>query len=194
VSDDRRVKGVLIGDSLLGLSRGARCRIDECRAGCCRNGINMELAHAERIRAHAADIAPHLPPERRDPAGWFDEEVEDPDFPGGRGVGTSAVDDPDDPALTACVFLRRDYRCALQVASEAIGLAYPGLKPFHCALYPILLSEGELVLDEWSPAELSGADCQREAAPRVPVADVFRDEIALALGEDGYLAIKKLLG
>jgi hypothetical protein len=181
------VDGLRIHPNVLGLSRGERCALGECRAACCANGVWVDAAHVERVRAHAADVARHLPPDRRDPAVWFEDEVMDcEDFPSGHGHPTATVIDPDDPDRDVCVFLRPDRLCALQVASGALGLPHPGLKPFDCATYPVLRSEGELLLDLWSPDELDGADCQRATAEPRPVLEVFREELELVLGEDGY--------
>lgn len=185
-----RLGDLLIRESIFAPGRGERCRLEECRAACCQNGIWMSLPHQEKILAHAKEIAQYLPEERRDPALWFEGETEDPDFPGGRAIGSAAVPapEPEDPERETCVFLRpEDYLCALQVASEALQLPYPGLKPYDCALYPILLSEGELLLDTFSPEELSGADCQRvcEGPPR-PILEIFEGELRLAVGEEGY--------
>lgn len=183
----------MLDASLFAPARGERCRLSECRAGCCRNGAWMSPAHAGRILSEADAVARALPEARRDPAGWFDEENEDPDFEEGYAVGTAAVEDPDEPGASACVFLRPDRLCALQVAGEGLALPPPGLKPFHCALYPLLLSQGELLFDRWSPDELDGADCQRRATgPSRAVFEVFRDEVVLALGEEGWAEVARV--
>jgi hypothetical protein len=181
------IKGLVIHPSLFGRASGPRCRIETCQASCCRNGVFMDSEHADRVMSHHRQISALLPEERRDPTLWFDAEIDDPDFPSGRATGAVALPDPFDESRTSCVFLLENRFCALQVLSEQLGLGYPGLKPFDCAMYPILLSRGELTFDRWSPAELEGADCQQKSAGAPPrVLEVFAGELRLALGDDGY--------
>lgn len=192
------MKSVRLGDlrvhpNVLGLTRGPRCDLAVCRGACCTNGIWVDTGHVERIRAHSADVAALLPAERRDVETWFETELlACVDFPSGRGLSTSVVDDPEDPDRDTCVFLLPGSRhCALQVASGALGLGYPGLKPFDCATYPVLRSEGELMLDLWSPEELDGADCQQPGPP-ARVVDVFREELELAVGPERLALLVRL--
>jgi hypothetical protein len=176
----------LPNETLFSRSRGPRCTLSVCKGACCRNGAWVDSLHVDKILGSAKKIREFLPPERHDALQWFDEEREDSDMPSGVATGTATVSDPEDASREMCVFLRPgDYFCALQLASEAQGLAYPGLKPMDCALYPLLRSEGELGLDLWSPEELAGADCQQEGST-APIAGVFADELRLALGEEGY--------
>ena len=180
--------------ALLDPARGERCHIDECHAACCSNGIWVDLHQVERIVAHAADVIPLLQPGCTDPTTWFgDETWEHPDFPSGIGIPTTLVDRPELDHAPRCVLLMADWRCALQVASERLGLGWPGLKPFDCATFPVLRSEGELQWDAESVGELGGADCQRPAAG-APArrCDVFRMEVELSLGQHGAATVAAL--
>jgi hypothetical protein len=189
------IEGLLMDETLFAKARGERCVLSECRASCCQNGAWMDEAHAERIMKHKAKIAALLPEERRDASLWFDEEREDKDFPSGIGLSCVSVEDPNDASRGACVFLLPNYYCALQVLSEEMKLPYPGLKPIDCALYPILRSGGKLMLDVWSPENLTGADCQRSIEQSANkksarVFEVFADEVRLVLGEDGFVQLQ----
>lgn len=173
-----------VDESVFGLSRGKRCELGTCKGGCCRNGVWVDSAHRDRVLARAAEIQPHLPAVRRNPADWFDDErMDHPDFPTGVGLPTAVFPDPEDSTLDTCVFRRPDALCALQVAD-------PELKPFDCYTYPILRSEGELTLDKWSPDELDGSDCQQACTPPQPILDVFEDEFVRILGRENYLRLK----
>ncbi len=189
------VAGLQINANMFGAARGPRCEPSQCRAACCANGIWLDEQLADRIRLHADTVAALLPPDRDDPDAWFetDEEMLSDDFPSGRGIPTAVVDDPDDPDGHTCVFLRPgDRLCALHMANEPLGLAYPGLKPFDCATYPVLRSDGELLMDEESPDQLDGADCQHATGgPRLRLIDVFRGEVTLCVGEDGWEALSR---
>lgn len=172
--------GLRIHASILGRTRGARCQIETCRGLCCRNGVWLDAGLQARIIGRAGEVAALLPSDRRDPATWFeDEEMVHADFPSGRGVSTAVVLDPENDAEDNCVFMRPDDRkCALQIVDAT-------LKPFDCATYPVLRSEGELTMDLESPRE-SGHDCQRETDAPERVLHVFAAELRLVLGDAGY--------
>ncbi|MSP90375.1 MAG: hypothetical protein EXR79_00990 [Myxococcales bacterium] len=192
----RRAETVRVDPALFDPARGERCRIDECHAACCSNGIWVDVHQAQRILAHAADVIPLLQPGCTDPDQWFgDETWEHPDFPAGVGIPTALIDRPELANAPRCVLLMADWRCALQVASERLGLGWPGLKPFDCATFPLLRSEGELQWDAESVGELGGADCQRPTAGRpAPRHEVFRIEVELSLGRHGADALAALAG
>jgi len=161
-----------------------------CRAACCAGGIWLCVGHVQRVLDASVDVAAWLDADRRDPAGWFtDEVVAHPDFPSGLGTATGVLPRPDGSGRPGCVFVRADHRCALQCAGEALGLAWPGLKPFDCATYPVLRSEGSLRWDRSTGRK--AVDCQSgpAAADLPPFYSVFRREIELAIGVDGYRRI-----
>jgi hypothetical protein len=164
-----------------------RCRNEECRAMCCSHGVYLDLADAGRIVDEAESIKRHLPEEFHDIDNWFDGDVsEDSDFPSGYRVGTQVVPDPGKLENTSCVFLRPDNKCALQVASLAQGRHPWDLKPFYCALYPLILLGDKLQLDDDNSLYRNGASCQRPEPELVPLYRLLKDELMLGLGEDGY--------
>src|SRR5688572_14329923 len=96
-----------------------RCAmVDEHREkldACCQYGADVDLTERDAIVARRADILPLLRADVRE-VPWFGSEEEvDPDFPSGRAVRTSRVDD-------GCVFLAHDRRgCAIHRASLERG-------------------------------------------------------------------------
>ncbi len=182
-----RIGTLKVDPRLLEVRSVGRCRLEECRAACCGHGVYVDLAHAGSLVDQAELIKPHLPPDRRDVDRWFDGRVEqDNDVPSGHRVGTDVVLDPSHPAGTRCVFLRPDNLCALQVASVAQGRHPWDLKPFFCALYPIVLMGGTLELDDKNELYGLGGTCQRAEATPMPLYQLFQVELTLALGPDGY--------
>jgi hypothetical protein len=146
------------------------------------------------ILAHQDLIKPLLPPERRDPAQWFEgDEGLDTDYPeAGTGTGTAVVEDPTHPAGQTCIFLLPESRyCALQSAGMANGEHPWRFKPFYCALHPLGLDGEELVLVEQSEMYLDGGSCNRSTDGSViPVYKLFEPEAKLVLGEAGYAALE----
>ncbi len=157
----------------------ARCGWPACKAACCVYGVWVDLQEVADIRAHAALIQPHLPPEHRDPDGWFDGETEpDRHTPSKTVTHTRVVADPDHYGGSACVFLRGDHRCALQVAGEANGLHPWRFKPFYCVLHPLDLDDhGRITLDEVRFMVDEPASCLRRSEKPVVLRELFAEEL-----------------
>ena len=173
--------------SLFRPARGTPCTVDDCGAACCVGGIWLDVGHVQKILDQADAVAQLLPPDRRDPDHWFsDEVVAHADFPSGLGTATQVGPRPDGSGRQGCVFVRADHLCALQLAGEQLGMAWPGLKPFDCATYPVLLSEGTLRWDLASARKHHGVDCQQPHPDQPPFFRVFRREIELAIGREGF--------
>jgi hypothetical protein len=147
----------------------------------------VDLADASRIIEESDLIKPHLPPDRRNVTTWFSEEVtEDPDFPSGYGTGTNVIDNTKHPIGTHCVFLRPDWRCALQVAGIAAGRHHWDLKPFYCCLYPLILVGNQVYLDDDNSIYKLGGTCTTAKAAPNPLYQLLKDELLLVLGQEGY--------
>lgn len=182
-----RLGSLKVDTHLLERRSVARCHLAECRAACCGHGVLVDMADASRIVQEAELVKPHLPLGRRDVDAWFDGNVvADTDFPSGYRVGTEVVDDPHHAAGTRCVFLCHDNRCALQVAAVAQNRHRWDLKPFYCALFPIVVSGDEVQLDDENQIYALGGTCERADTSPVPVYSVFQEELVLALGQEGY--------
>ena len=183
------VRGIPVDSKLLESRAVGRCDLAQCQAHCCSCGVYMNIAEATKILDHQDLIFPHLPAERHDTATWIDWTTEpDTDHPaGGTLVGTQVVQDPTHPAGQTCVFLRPDRKCALQVASIAAGQSPWHLKPFYCALFPLVFHQRELILDDENEVFLEGGTCMRPApGESVPMFRLFELELKHALGEEGY--------
>ena len=169
-----------------------RCGWPTCAAACCAFGVWLDEGEWREILAHAALIIPHLPPDRRDPARWLDGRREDdPIAPSGRVLHTRVCPDPAHYAGTSCVFLRPDYRCALQVASEAAGFHPWRFKPFYCILHPLDVDdEGRITLDEATALAEEAGSCLRAAETPRPLLDLFAEELRYLLGEEAFARLR----
>jgi hypothetical protein len=117
--------------------RGASVR--RCDAGCCLGGTTVSLEERDRVLAHAGIVRDSMTSRARDDSSrWFGKRIpRDPDFAAGRSTFTRVLDG-------ACVFLRGDGLCALQVAGEDhLGHPY-ALKPSVCLLWPLAVNRGRL--------------------------------------------------
>jgi hypothetical protein len=88
---------------------------------------------------------------------------------------------------TACVFLRSDHKCALQVASQASGHHPWHWKPFYCILHPLDLDEeGRITLDETDLMLDEPGSCLRPATENIPLLVTFEEELRYFLGDEEY--------
>jgi len=183
------VNGIRVDPVLLEVRHNRRCALGECEADCCTSGVYVFTHEKADILAHQELIKSHLTPERRDAGAWFDGvEIVETDHPdGGTAEGTGVLPDPTHPTGAACVFLRPDRRCALQVASVAAGEHEWRFKPLWCAMHPLVFDEGVLTLAEESEVFRQGGTCSRpDPDSRKPLYRVYEAEARLALGDAGY--------
>ena len=161
-----------------------RCCLDECRAACCLYGVWLDLKEVDDILAHSALISPLMRPGYADPVLWFNDEYDDDEFTPSQKVRHSAVlSDRDHYGETSCVFLRDDFKCALQVAADQNGFHSWRFKPFYCVLHPLDLDEnGRITLDETQLLLEEHGSCLRSTSFRIPLAETFAPELTYFLG------------
>ena len=186
------VNGFKIHPDLLEEVPAERCALQECLAACCAGGAWLDVEQLKTIVPHVDVIKANLPEDRRDPNEWFSAPAAGEDAPQGAVIGTNVIDDVLRPGRTCCIFLRPDRLCALQVTSQQLQLEYPGLKPLFCALYPLQIRGDELIIDHDTAENFGGAACRRACANKQPLYRVFKDEVVLVLGEEGYRELEKL--
>jgi len=164
--------------------RVERCDWPACRAACCIYGAWVDSLHAEDILKHAKQISPHMDPDHQSPDSWFDGQQESDDHAlSGIVVHTTIVPNPYHYGGTSCIFLRKDYKCALQVAAESSDLHIWRFKPFYCVLHPLDLDEqGRITLDEIDLMLKEPASCLRRSLKPVPLQETFRQELEYLLG------------
>lgn len=170
-----------------------RCKLGECRAACCLYGVWIDRCEARDILEHAGQIAPHMNPEYRDPGDWFDgREEPDEHSISGVTVHSTVVPDSEHYGETACIFLRKDHKCALQVAADAQGLHPWHYKPFYCILHPLDLDdEGRISLDETALLLNEPGSCLRPADHPIPLLETFAEELRYLLGKKSYELLTK---
>jgi Fe-S-cluster containining protein len=161
----------------------ASCSMANCQGVCCRSGVWVDAAHRERIEQHADVVVRYMEPDQEhDPARWFDEDetLVDRDFESGSATSTSTRNG-------SCVFLDSRRRCVLQLAQAEV----PGLKPFYCFAYPIVIDHGVLTLDdEHCPDEMRC--CAAMPGGSQNVFDVCGWELEHVLGSSGYEELRRL--
>lgn len=168
-----------------------RCCLNECRAACCLYGVWVDILEVQKIIEHADLIRPFMREGYNDPDTWFDDQEDEDEFlPGGRVRHTTVLDDKHHYGETSCIFLRPDFKCALQVAADANHLQAWTFKPFYCVLHPLDLDdEGRITLDETRLLLEEHGSCLRPDKIVHPLAEVFEPELAYLLGKERQLTI-----
>jgi Fe-S-cluster containining protein len=161
-----------VGEELFTTRFDRSCSMSSCSAYCCRDGVIVDVEHRDRVLAEADLVMQYMEPtQEHDTSKWFDEkESDDMDFPSGRATNTRVVNG-------TCVFLDSQRRCVLQRAEEQS----PGLKPFYCRTYPIVIINGRVTIDdEHCPDER--ACCGPVAGGQLTALDVCSYELEYMLG------------
>ena len=150
-----------------------QCRLDLCASRCCRFGVWVDSEEKKAILANAALFVPHLRPEAADPETWFGKTESDPDCPSGWAVETQQVDG-------YCAFFNPRCGCALQKAAADAGLHEWALKPRFCIMFPLVVSEGTLTVDE----DMKSLWCMKEKNRTQPILSAVRREGDHLFGEE----------
>lgn len=181
----------LVNPRLLQSEPIQRCDWPNCGAACCVYGTWVDSATIEDILAHTRLIQPHLPAESRDPQSWFGKETEEERHAlSGKVYHTRVVDSPDHYGGSACIFLREDHKCALQLAGEQALDSPWRFKPFYCILHPLELDDqGRITLDETHLLVDEPASCLRSSEHRTPLLHLFKEELLHFLGESKYQSL-----
>lgn len=173
------INGISIDPSVLRKESVHRCALVQCMADCCSGGVWLKDEEVPPIRKWAGAVKACLPSDRHDDSKWFEKEEKE-------GYATQTVDDPKRPDETCCVFLQLDRKCALQAVSNAHNLGWPGIKPFYCAIYPLYFEDGVLSIDDETELDEETAMCRRFTPGPRAMYELYPDEAALILGEEGY--------
>jgi len=168
-----------------------RCVLDRCKSRCCRGGVWADLAERDLILGNADLFLPYVRPEAKDPSLWFGETTRDPDCPSGTAVETNVAGD-------YCILFHPAHGCALQKAAVEVGRHEWEFKPRFCVMFPLVVSEGVLTVDEdmedvWCMMRENRTHPILSAVAR-EVNHLFPEDVARKLLADPYPARRKVSG
>lgn len=165
-----------------------RCDLQLCKAACCLYGTWIGLEEKEKILAHKDSIREYMEEANQDWKTWFQDTSEpDPVFTRGYAVHTTVNVSEQHYGNSACVFLRKDNKCALQVTSIKLGEHPWLLKPFYCILHPLDLDEaGKITLDRAGVLLEEEGSCLVYSSKPIPLLKTFEKELTFLLGRDNY--------
>ena len=157
-----------------------RCALDRCKSRCCTAGVWADIEEREVILRSADLFLPYVRPGAKDPSAWFGETNRDPDCPSGFAVETMELDG-------YCVFFNPRFGCVLQKAAIDLGRHEWEFKPRFCVMFPLVVFEGVLTVDE----NTNGMWCMAHENRTHPILSTVEKEVNFLFPED---VAQKLLG
>jgi hypothetical protein len=123
--------------------------------------------------------------ERQSPSTWFDGQEETDDHAlSGTVVHTTIIPNPYHLGGTSCIFLRKDQKCTLQVAAEAINGHPWRFKPFYCILHPLDMDDqGRITLDDEDLLLKEATSCLQSNHRAIPISETFDEELTYLVGK-----------
>ncbi len=155
-----------------------RCSLDRCKSRCCQGGVWADIEEREVILRNAELFLPYVLPEAKDPSLWFGGTTEDPDCPSGTAVETNVAGD-------YCIFFNPDHGCSLQKAATDLFRHPWEFKPRFCVMFPLVVSEGVLTVDE-DMEDVWCMECENRTHPILSAVEeevtyLFPEEVAKRL-------------
>ena len=165
-----------------------RCQLKNCQAACCLYGVWVDEEKANQILDWQEKIKPEMPVEYQNADQWFEESIEsDPYTPSGKVLHTRVLEKADHYGGSACIFLRNDYKCALQVASEMMGQHPWYLKPFYCILHPLYLDEqGRITIASADEILVEEGSCLIPVEKPKSLMETFKEELIYFIGNEEF--------
>lgn len=160
------------------------CDISICSGECCYYGVYAEVSERDDILKIKDEIKAIMDDSQTtDDSLWFEEPVEDDDFSSGYAAGTELHNGK-------CVFLDKQGFCSLQKLAMKKNENKWKYKPLYCILFPLVISEGELSVDDDHLNRMHY--CNKPENQPSNVFDVCRDEILHVFGQEGLDYLMKM--
>lgn len=159
------------------------CDICLCSGECCYYGVYADKADYEKIISVKEKIIKYMDDSQtKDLEKWFEEPEIDKDFPSGIAYGTEVHNGK-------CVFLDKQGFCTLQKMALVEGEFKWKYKPLYCILFPLVIFEGALTVDDEHIARMHHcSDIQNQNST---VFECTKNELKFLLGDEGFTELVK---
>ncbi len=175
---EKTIKGYLIDPIIFTQKFVHHCDIGICSGECCYYGVYTDLKEHELIMSMKERIIKAMDASQpKDPSLWFEAPEEDSDFPSGMAVGTEVHNGK-------CVFLDKQGFCTLQKIAVEEGEFKWKYKPIYCILFPLVIFEGALTVDDEHLARMHYCSVAKNQVSTV--FECCTNELIYLLGEDGF--------
>lgn len=150
----------------------------KCGGECCHYGVYTDQKESELILGLKDKLLPLMDEtQSKDTSTWFEEPEEDEDFDSGIAVGTEVINGK-------CNFLDKDGLCVLQKLAMNEGAYKWKYKPLYCILFPLVIYEGALTIDDEHIDRLK--TCNKNPVEPTSIFEACREELIHYFGERGF--------
>ncbi|HKI79324.1 MAG TPA: DUF3109 family protein [Ignavibacteriaceae bacterium] len=147
----------------------------KCNGECCYYGVYVDSEESERALELKDQIIPFMDETQcKDTGKWFEPPEEDEDFDSGIAVGTEVINGK-------CTFLDKNGLCVLQRLAMHKGEYKWKYKPLYCILFPLVIYEGALTIDDEHIDRLK--TCNVNPSPDTSIFEACREELIHFFGE-----------
>ena len=173
------INGLKIDPAIFTFKFKCRCIGGEC----CNYGVFVDYKEYEKILSIKDEVIARMDESQsKNVDDWFENPVKDEDFESGVAVGTNIVNDK-------CSFLDMHGLCTLQKLSLSKGLHKWEYKPIFCVLFPLVIFEDSLTIDDEHIDRLTS--CNRNADSNETIFDSCKEELKYLLGEEGFAELEE---
>ncbi len=150
----------------------------KCTGECCWYGVYTDSKEAEKIIEIKDKLIPLFDKTQvKDVKKWFEPPEEDEDFDSGIAVGTEVINNK-------CTFLDKDGLCSLQKLANLEGEHKWKYKPQYCILFPLVIYEGALTVDDDHIDRLKS--CNKNPMTETTIFDSCTEELKHFFGEKDF--------
>jgi Fe-S-cluster containining protein len=155
----------------------------KCSGECCNYGVYTDLKESQsvlRIKDKVIELMDET--QCKDTSKWFEPAEEDEDFDSGIAVGTEVINDK-------CTFLDKNGLCILQKLANNEGTYKWKYKPLYCILFPLVIFEGALTIDDEHIERLK--TCNINPDSETSIFEHCREELIHFFGEKGFAELEE---
>jgi len=175
---DKVINGMQIDPLIFTQKFVKACDVCICSGECCYYGVYTDKSEHELIMGLKERIIKSMDDSQtKDHEKWFEAPEPDDDFPSGIAVGTEVHNGK-------CVFLDRQGFCTLQKIAMEDGEFKWKYKPLYCILFPLVIFEGVLTVDDEHLDRMHY--CDKPENQISTVYDCCKNELRHVLGEEGF--------
>lgn len=155
----------------------------QCSGECCHYGVYMDLKEHNKILEKKKGVLSLFDEtQSKDLSGWFEPPEEDDDFESGIAIGTEVINEK-------CTFLDKEGMCVLQKLANQEGVHKWKYKPIYCVLFPFVVYEGALTIDDDHINRLK--TCNVDTNVKTSIFDAHKEELLYFFGEEAFKELEE---
>lgn len=179
MEDYKVINGLRIDPLIFTFRFTCRCIGGEC----CNYGVFTDYKEYEKIISVKDEVIELMDESQsKNVDDWFEPPEKDEDFESGVAVGTNVINNK-------CAFLDKHGLCTLQKLGLEKGVHKWTHKPLYCVLFPLVVFEGALTVDDEHIDRLTS--CNRNSSSNNTIFDSCKEELKYLLGESGFSELEE---